>query len=246
MRTSQLAAVPQSRPLVWITRAEPGASATARRVEAMGWPALVAPLLEARALGDVSLDLTDIAALAFTSAQGVRAFAALSEIRPPAFTVGEATAEAARAAGFGDVRSADGDVAALAGLIAAARPGPVLHAGALHPAGDLVGDLTVRGLAARAVALYDTLPVDPAPALAQLADIDAVLVHSPKAAGLLADLLTAHPTPNLRLLALSDAVAAPLRALENATIAVAPFPNEASLLNLLAKPPRPAGNDSPR
>jgi uroporphyrinogen-III synthase len=233
MRTSQLAAVPQSPPFVWITRAEPAASATARRVEAMGWAALVAPLLEARALGDVSIDLSDIAALAFTSAQGVRAFAALSEARLPAFTVGEATAEAARAAGFAEVQSADGDVAALGALIARARPGPVLHAGTRHPAGDLVGDLTTRGLPARALALYDTFPVDPAPALARLPRIAAVLVHSPKAAALLADLLTTHPTPHLRLLALSEAVAAPLRIVESAKLAVAPFPNEASLLNLL-------------
>jgi uroporphyrinogen-III synthase len=237
--------VPDPSPLVWITRAEPGASATAGRIEAMGWTPLVAPLLEARPLEAV-LDLADIAALAFTSAQGVRAFAAISDARLPAFTVGDATAEAARAAGFPDVRSADGDVAALANLIAQANPGPILHAGALHPAGDLVGDLAARGLTARAVALYDTVAVDPAPALARLPRITAVLVHSPKAAVLLADLLTARPTPNLRLLTLSDAVAAPLRALENATIAVAPFPNETSLLNLLPKPPRPAGNDSPR
>ena len=237
--------MPNPKPLVWITRAEPGASATARRVEAMGWTPLVAPLLEARPLGAV-LDLTGIAALAFTSAQGVRAFTALSDARLPAFTVGDATAEAARAAGFTHVQSADGDVAALANLIARANPGPVLHAGALHPAGDLVGDLTARGLAARAVALYDTVAVDPAPALAHLPDIAAVLVHSPRAATLLAGIPRARSAAHLQLFVLSEAVAAPLRALENATIAVAPFPNEPSLLNLLAKPPRPAGNDSPR
>ena len=246
MPTGQPASVPYPAPLVWITRAESGAAATARRVEAMGWTPLVAPLLEARTLDEATLDLTGVAALAFTSAQGVRAFAALSDRRLPAFTVGEATAEAARAAGFGEVQSADGDVAALAKLIAAAEPGPVLHAGALHPAGDLVGDLTARGLAARASALYDTVAADPSSALAHLPDITAVLVYSPKAAALLADLLIAHNAPHLRLLTLSDAVAAPLRAVKSSQLAVAPFPNEPSLLNLLGKPPRLAGNDSPR
>jgi uroporphyrinogen-III synthase len=238
--------VPNHSRLVWITRSEPGASATAKRVKTMGWQPLIAPLLEAQALPDVALDLTGVVALAFTSAQGVRAFTALSDARLPAFTVGEATAEAARAAGFSEVQSADGDVAALAELIAKDCPGPILHAGALYLAGDLVGDLAARGLTARAAALYDTLPVDPAPALARLADIDAVLVHSPKAAGLLADFLTTHPAPHLRLLALSEAVATPLRTVESAKIAVAPFPNEASLLNLLGKPSRPRRNDSPR
>lgn len=220
-------------PLVWITRAEPGATATAQRVEAMGWTPVVAPLLEARPLPGAVLDLSGIAALAFSSAQGVRAFAALTDIRPPAFAVGDATAEAARAAGFEAVRSADGDVIALAGLIADANPGPVLHAGALHPAGDLVGHLTARGLTARAVALYETVPTDPAPALARLADIHTVLVHSPRAGVLLADLLAARPAPQISILALSEAVAAPLRAVKSAQLAVAPFPNEGSLLNLL-------------
>ena len=232
MRSGQPAGVPEPAPLVWITRAEPGAAATAGRVRAMGWRPLVAPLLEARAL-PATLNLAGVAAVAFTSAQGVRAFAALTGARLPAFTVGEATAEAARAAGFETVRSADGDVAALADLIAGADPGPILHAGALHPAGDLTGDLTARGLSARAVALYDTVPVDPEPALSKLGEISVVLIHSPRAATLLARALTAHPAPHLRLLALSEAVAAPLRALENAKIAIAPFPNETSLLNLL-------------
>ncbi|MDO9336888.1 MAG: uroporphyrinogen-III synthase [Caulobacter sp.] len=219
--------------LVWINRAQPGAAATANRVEAKGWTALVAPLLEARTLPNPTLDLTGIAALAFSSAQGVRAFAALTDARLPAFTVGDATAEAARAAGFTAVQSADGDVLALAELIASARPGPILHAGALQPAGDLVGDLTARGLKARTVALYETRSIEPTEALSRLPDITAVLVHSPKAAALLAALLTARSAPHLRLLTLSEAVAAPLRALENPKISVAPFPNEASLLNLL-------------
>ncbi|MBI1404969.1 MAG: uroporphyrinogen-III synthase [Caulobacter sp.] len=237
MRSGQPDGVPTPKPtpapLVWITRAEPGASATAGRVRDKGWAPLVAPLLEARSLPGAALDLSGVAAVAFTSARGARAFAALTPARPPAFTVGEATAGAARAAGFETVWSADGDVAALAALIAAADPGPVLHAGALHPAGDLTGDLVARGVEARAVALYDTVPVDPAPALARLDEVGAVLVHSPRAAGLLARVLLAHPAPAMRLLALSEAVAAPLRAVENAKIAVAPFPNEVSLLNLL-------------
>ena len=223
----------QATPLVWITRAEPGASATARRIEAMGWTPLVDPLLEARPIVDVTLDLAGIAALAFTSAQGVRAFAALSDARLPAFAVGDATAEAARAAGFTSVQSADGDVADLATLIAGADPGPILHAGALRPAGDLVGNLTAQGLSARAVALYDTVPLHPVSALSKLPQITVITTHSPRASGLLANLLNAHTTAHLRILALSEAVAAPLRTLKSAQIVVAPFPNEASLLNLL-------------
>jgi len=103
---------------IWITRARPGAEVTARRVEALGFTALVDPLLEIRFL-EPTVDLAGIAALAFTSANGVEAFARLSAARDlPVFAVGEATARAARSMGFAEPVSADGDVEALAALIA--------------------------------------------------------------------------------------------------------------------------------
>src|SRR5258708_2588521 len=63
---------------IWITRAQPGAASTAERVRALGHEAIVAPLLAVRALEDVQVDLRGVAALAFTSANGVRAFSGLS------------------------------------------------------------------------------------------------------------------------------------------------------------------------
>ncbi|MGI8842005.1 MAG: uroporphyrinogen-III synthase, partial [Caulobacteraceae bacterium] len=116
---------------VWITRAPPGAEATAERVRALGFAPVVAPLLAVRAVGEGPIDLVGVGALAFTSANAVAAFAARSpEGVVPVFAVGEATAAAARAAGFSAVVSADGDVAALAATIAAragALTGAVLH-----------------------------------------------------------------------------------------------------------------------
>jgi uroporphyrinogen-III synthase len=98
---------PADAPRVWITRAEPGASATARRVEAAGLVPLVTPLLETADLADASpaLDaLPPSAVLAFTSANGVRAFARLTPRRVlKVWCVGAATAGAARQAGFVDV-----------------------------------------------------------------------------------------------------------------------------------------------
>ena len=49
---------------IWVTRAQPGADATAERVRALGHDALVAPLLAVRALPDVQVDLSGVAALA--------------------------------------------------------------------------------------------------------------------------------------------------------------------------------------
>jgi uroporphyrinogen-III synthase len=105
---------------VWITRAEPGASRTAARLQDMGLKPIIAPLLVVEPLTPVLPDLAIFTALAFTSPNGVAAYASLTPRRDHAvFAVGDATAQAASAAGFPDVRSAQGDLTALARLIAA-------------------------------------------------------------------------------------------------------------------------------
>lgn len=225
---------------VWITRAEPGASATADRVRDLGHAPVVEPLLRIEALADVAVDLTGVEALAFTSANGVRAFAGLCPERSlKLFAVGAGTAAAAKAAGFRAIYSADGDVAALALRIAARRnelKGVVLHPGAAEPAGDLVGDLTAHGVAARGLPLYDAVTVTPpADFFDRLAGIEVVLVHSPKAARALAELLKTRDAAHLRLLCLSQAVARPLARAKVREVASAPFPIEAALLNLIGR-----------
>jgi uroporphyrinogen-III synthase len=224
---------------VWITRAEPGAAATAGRLRALGHEPLIAPLLEVRALADVRLDLTGVEALAFTSANAVAAFTALTTARDlPVFAVGEATAEAARAAGFVAVDSADGDVDALAARIAAAAPqGAVLYPSAVEPAGDLAGALSAAGVPVRAVRIYDTLAATTLPAAVEAAfsrqGFDAVLVHSPKAGQILAGLLDRARAAEIDAFALSKACAAPLEARGFRRLHVAPLPNEPAMLALL-------------
>lgn len=223
---------------IWITRTQPGAEATAERVRAMGHDAVVAPLLAVRQVTDAQIDLKGVAALAFTSANGVRAFAEQSGERSlRVFAVGAATAQAARAAGFHTVLSADGDVDALAEGIAARRGqlrGAVLHPGAAEPAGDLAGALEKHGVEARRVILYETGPVKlSAEETDRLLKSDAALLHSPRAAKALAQLLKSHPQPNLRALGLSKAVLKPLARTPLAAKACPPFPLEAALLNLI-------------
>ena len=221
---------------VWITRARPGALATADRVRAMGLEAIVDPLLSVETL-PAQPDLAQVRALAFTSANGVEAFARLSDERGlPVFAVGRATARAAEAQGFASVSSADGDVEDLGRLIAAGASGPVLWAGASAPAGDLVGLLRAHGVMARGVAVYETIERSPSPET--LARLDApltVLFHSPRAARALARLLGDRPRPDLRALCLSPAVAAPLSGvMEPRSVAFAPRPDESALLELLS------------
>jgi len=223
---------------IWITRAQPGADATAARVRSLGHQAFVTPLLVVEKREPGPLDLAGVGALAFTSANGLAAFCELTGDRTlPVFAVGAATAAAARAAGFKRVLSADGDVAALAeGLIARRTElrGAVLHPGAAEPAGDLAGALERHGIETRRLILYDTAPaVLTDKDIATLPELDIALVHSVKGAKALAQALKAHPLPGLRVLTLSKAVMKPLARSPVASRAYAPFPLEAAMLNLI-------------
>ena len=229
---------------LWVTRARPGAEATAARLAAMGHRPLVSPLLTIRRLRP-RLDLTGVGAVAFTSRNGVAAFAALEPERGlQIFAVGDATAEAAREAGFRDVRSAAGHVTALAALIIAEPvEGAVLIAGAREPAGDLPGALKAAGVQARAAVLYAAVAASGGRGLDALktGKLDGVLIHSPRAARRLAD-LTAGLTPAadpVPVVCISPAAAGSLSGSPAFAPVAADRPDEAALLSLLGKPRPP-------
>lgn len=219
-------------PRVWISRAEPGAARTAARLRDRGFEPIVAPLLAIKHLTPPIPDLASFAALAFTSINGVAAFALLTPRRDlPVFAVGDATAQAAHDAGFRNVRSASGDLHALARLIASAiSNAAVLVPQAEAPAGDFTAALTAAGarnVSIQSLTVYRAIEMPAAaPAL-----FDAVLIHSPRAGQALAkrgnDAL-AHAV----LACISPAAAAPLVAL-GLTPVIATSPDEASLLTIL-------------
>ena len=110
--------------------------------------------------------------------------------------------------------SADGDVEALGKLIAGAglpKGAVVLHPGGRELAGDLPG-AAGAGVSVRQVALYETTARAPSEALAVLdADgLDAVLVHSSKAARRIAAVCAPWREGRAWYLCLSQAVAQPL------------------------------------
>lgn len=223
-------------PAVWITRAEPGASGTAARAAALGFDPRVVPLLELADLAVAPEDLEGGGPLAFSSANGVRAFARLSTRRAgPVYVVGPATAAAAGSVGFQDIRMADGDVAALAARILADPPaGEVIHASARTPAGDLAGRLRAAGRPARRVAVYAMRESWPEPvALEAALAAPFVLVHSPRAGRVLARRLAAHPARPV-VLGLSPACLEPLAGLELPACHALDSPLESDLMNLLA------------
>jgi uroporphyrinogen-III synthase len=233
-------AKPRPRPrTLWVTRAQPGAAATAARLRELGVEPIVEPLLEVRAIAGADLDLTGVSALAFTSANGVAAFAARSPERAlRVFAVGDATAAAARAQRFKSVLSAQGDVAALANALTSRRrelSGVILYPAAAEPSQDLAAALAAVGLQVRQAAVYETVAALPSAALAErLPQIDGVLLHSAKAAHGLARFLKDHPAPALVAYCLSAQI---VRALARAGLAErlsAAQPNETALMALVA------------
>ena len=99
------------RPLV-IVRPEPGASTTARAAAAMGIGTLVLPLFEIRSTEWTLSEGADFDGLLLTSANAIRQgggrLAKLKDL--PAYCVGEATAAAAREAGFSIAEVGSGGV----------------------------------------------------------------------------------------------------------------------------------------
>ena len=85
---------------VLVTRPAADAAPLMAALAARGFDVLLEPMLTIRHLAGPELDLHGIAGILFTSANGVRAFAARSRRRDlTAYAVGEATGEAASAAG---------------------------------------------------------------------------------------------------------------------------------------------------
>ena len=199
----------------------------------MGWEPVVQPLLAIRPLSPALPDLEGFDALAFTSRNGVSAFAALTLRRDRrVFTVGEATAQAAREAGFSDVQSADGAVDDLAAQIALQmQPGERLLAPvARQPVADL-STLLVGRVPVATLAVYEAVETG----VGAPDDVAAILIHSPRAAKALAG-LGAESVNQRRIIAISAQAAGLLNGLPIADLSIATHPSEAGMLEALGKP----------
>lgn len=232
---------------VLVTRPAEDGAQTAAQLAAMGHQALLAPLLTMHCLAGPAPRLDGVQAILATSANGVRAFARLSPRRDVTlFAVGPQTAEAASAAGFADVRNADGDARALAEAVAGwATPerGALLHVSGEQGSGVLAESLAARGFALRKAVLYrvdaaDTLPPEAAAALSDGA-VDAALFFSPRSAKVFGGLARRgnYSVHGVIAVCISDATAQALTAappLDFAAVRIAARPNQAALLARLA------------
>lgn len=214
-----------------ITRMQPEAEKTAARVRALGGEAIVAPLLSFAPL-PFDARLHGVQALLFTSANGVRAFADASVQRDrTVLTVGDTTAGAALDAGFADVRSADGDVAALAAMAAATldpQAGALLYISGADIARDLVAMLTVDGFCAERRIAYEARAAAALPP-ALTAPFDLILFHSARSANIFVA-LGAPGADKLAAICLSQTVADAAARVHWGKLIVAPAPREEALL----------------
>ena len=220
---------------ILVTRPEPGASATAARLVAMGHEPLLAPCLAVTAR-PAHLPANP-AALVITSGQAVPALPpALHNV--PVFCVGDATAGKLRAAGFARVESASGDAADLLRLIRERHlPGlHVLAVGERHGQA-LARQLREAGFAVVRRTVYAARPLRALPEAARAAlaggEIGAALFYSAESARAFIR-LNPPGTAKIIACALSPAVAAALGGLPWRAIRAALAPSEADLMALLS------------
>jgi uroporphyrinogen-III synthase len=227
-----------------ITRPQEDAADLAAALTARGIEPLVEPLLQIKRIEGAKVDLDNVQALLFTSANGVRAFAALSGNRDlPAYTVGDGSAAAAAAAGFSHIESAGGDVNALASLAGdrlKPQDGVLFHAAGSVTAGDLATTLEQAGFTVRRVPLYQAeaaTSLSPATRMnLTLGGIDLILLFSPRTAATFGALWRQAGSPNLDrvcAICLSAAVAREVGELPWRDVFIAERPDLPSLLALV-------------
>lgn len=242
------------RPRIIVTRPEPDASAFAQLARGAGLEPVLSPVMTIKFRNEEP-NLAGIGALAFTSANGVRAFAAAVEAVAalPAFAAGAITADAARAQGFSRILTANGGVEDLARVILEASKarvfdGAILHAAGSARAGSLSQTLAARDIVVKLAVLYDAVPAATLGAnamkvLSESRPDDCAALFSPRSARLFIDQARAaglvDQLGGLTALCLSDAVAEAARAAKWRDILAAPEPSAGSLLETILEPRPP-------
>lgn len=229
---------------VLVTRPQPAAARTAALLARMGHAPVLLPLTRTVAL-DFSLPAARFDALAVTSANAflhIDADLLQSLTALPLFAVGEGTARAARAAGFGEVVEGGGDAVRLARTMGEALPE---NARVLYLAGRVRQPVFEERIAEARIAMsvcdvYDVEAVDyDADVLERLpggAAFDAVLFYSGVAARRFAEIARGlEALGETRFLCISARVAGRLPPAWRARALTADHPDEAGLFRLFAE-----------
>jgi uroporphyrinogen-III synthase len=212
-------------PLI-VTRPEPSNAATVARARSLGFDVKAMPLFAARPLDWVSPAAADFDALLLTSAFAARlagpGLGALASL--PAYAVGAATAEAAKAAGLTVAMTGTTDAQRLLDEMTSQKIARILWLCGCERSAPDAGDAIVTALPCYAVD-----PVDPPPTWEDLISAPVILLaHSARAAVRIAALAGTNRA-HLSLVAISPAVAA--AAGEGwRNVAIAAQPDDAAML----------------
>jgi uroporphyrinogen-III synthase len=223
-----------------VTRPEADAVRSAAVLRAEGHEVVLAPLLRIEPIV-ADLGPGPWSAVLITSANAVAGLAerTIDLAGLPVIAVGDRSAAAARAAGFGDVLSAAGAMGELVALVRQrlAAPQRLLHLAGADRAGDLAATLAAAGMTVETRVVYRaavvaTLP-DAVAAELVAGRIDGVMHYSRRtaeaflaAAAGLGEIAPAH-------FCLSARVAEPLAAAGARRLHIAARPDERSLLELI-------------
>ncbi len=225
-----------------ITRPLEDAEPLAKELSDLGIESIVEPLLDIAIFDSRTPDLSGVQALLLTSANGVRAFSRICDNRQlPVYAVGDASARAARDAGFDKIESASGDVDALAELVLSKLnpdDGALLHIAGTKIAGDLGGCLSDADYDYRRLQLYH------AARAATLSDeglnairgglVDGVILYSPRTAKSFVELMkkagAVEYSDRMTAFCLSQAVAIKAGGLNWDQVVVADSPNQSALI----------------
>ncbi|WP_342586077.1 uroporphyrinogen-III synthase [Leisingera sp. ANG-M1] len=209
-----------TRPLAAAKRFTAGLPADARA----GLQVVHAPLIEIRPAG-TPVQLDGAKGVIFTSANGVETASRETTARLPAYCVGERTAQAAMETGW--TASCAGICAdeLVAALLQQRPEGPLLHLRGAHARGNIAQRLEDAGLPCREQVVYDQvlLPLTEEAQAVLSAQNDVIVpLFSPRTARHFANLC--GDAANLHLIALSQAVAEPLKGLNCKALRVSKAP----------------------
>ncbi|VVT00168.1 uroporphyrinogen-III synthase [Rhizobium sp. EC-SD404] len=224
---------------VIVTRPEPGLSRTMARLGAEGYDAVALPLTRAKSLGDGVKAVQEMHPDVYvaTSAAALDAAADNLDLTLPIWTVGPATAQRARKAGFADVRQGPGEGQGLARAIIETEVPDLrlLYLAGRERTAGFEDILKAAGRAIDVVEVYDVEQIDHGADLIAntFTGNPAVMLYSGGAARALADQVL-HETAIIAV-CMSENVAASLPENWLATCVVAEAPNEDGMLAALAR-----------
>lgn len=183
------------------------------------------PLMEIQPV-QAPVNLQSVKGVVFTSANAVEAASRETAVRLPAYCVGERTAQTAAELGWQAVCLGQCAEELTAALLQERPEAPLLHLRGAHARGEIAQLLTDGGLPCREQIVYDQvlLPLTEEAQAALAAQNDVIVpLFSPRTARHFANLC--GDAPHLHLIALSQAVAEPLKGLNCKVLRVSKAPD---------------------